>query len=103
MAGQELVLSVPGNRAAVAVPAVPTRRQDLHEVTVTVPEHVLRHAEKEARARSSSVEEVLSRWAADGLGVKLQATDRDVCKDGAPHRRGSINPRHCMRCGDAMP
>lgn len=101
-AGEDLALSVPGDRAPVvavpparSAPVLPVFRQ----VTLTVPETVATWAEERAQETGQTVEQVLAELVADGHAAK---TNRPVtgatCPDGRPHRQGTINPRHCMRC-----
>ncbi|WP_027947229.1 hypothetical protein [Amycolatopsis taiwanensis] len=108
MTGTDLVLSVPGNRAPVAVPQVHTKRVQpgLRRITIHVPEPVALYAEHHARATGHSIEQVLTELIADGLDARL--VDRHpgtthACPDGRPHQRGTINTRHCMRCRVFMP
>jgi hypothetical protein len=110
MAGQELVLSVPGDRrAAVVVPELraeppqPGRRT----ITIHVPQPIALYAEHEAKVAGLSVEDVLLNLIADGLDSRLvertSVKDTQTCPDDRPHQRGTINIRHCARCGARMP
>jgi hypothetical protein len=106
MAGQELVLSVPGDRVPVVVPQLHGRPAPpvFRQVTLTVPEAVATWAEQQAKISGRTVEQVLAELVADGLDAKLQHSSAAgaKCPDGRPHQRGTINVRHCARCRARM-
>lgn len=108
MADQDLTPSLLPEKAPVAVPQIRAKSapEVWRQVIVTIPEAVAAYADRVAQVSGRSAEQVLAELVADGLDAKLAEGSRGTagsCPDGRLHQRGTLNVRHCARCGARMP
>lgn len=105
MTSRDLVLSVPAD--VVNLYDVRQRRQTRpghQDVLVSVPNFALLYAVRRSEDTGESVKAILSLLISAGIEASLRPdpAKTDLCKNGRPHKRGTINVRHCGGCGIPM-